>query len=66
MGVFVCNCGINIGGVINVPVLAEYAATLPGVVFSDQNLFTCSADTQDKILNAIKEHHLNRVVVASC
>ncbi|MFZ0050321.1 MAG: FAD-dependent oxidoreductase, partial [Desulfobaccales bacterium] len=66
VGVFVCNCGINIGGVINVPALAEYAATLPGVVFSDQNLFTCSADTQDKILNAIKEHKLNRVVVASC
>jgi len=66
VGVFVCNCGINIGGVINVPVLTEYAATLPGVVFSDQNLFTCSADTQDKILNAIKEHQLNRVVVASC
>jgi heterodisulfide reductase subunit A-like polyferredoxin len=66
VGVFVCNCGINIGGVINVPVLAEYAANLPGVAFSDQNLFTCSADTQDKILDAIKEHHLNRVVVASC
>ncbi len=66
VGVFVCNCGINIGGVINVPELAEYAGTLPGVVFSDQNLFTCSADTQDKILNAIKEHQLNRVVVASC
>ena len=66
VGVFVCNCGINIGGVINVPVLAEYAANLPGVVFSDQNLFSCSADTQDKILDAIKEHHLNRVVVASC
>ncbi len=66
VGVFVCNCGINIGGVINVPALAEYAATLPGVVFSDQNLFTCSADTQDKILNAIKENNLNRVVVASC
>jgi heterodisulfide reductase subunit A-like polyferredoxin len=66
VGVFVCNCGINIGGVINVPQLAEYAATLPGVVFSDQNLFTCSADTQDKILAAIKEHNLNRVVVASC
>ena len=66
VGVFVCNCGINIGGVINVPELAEYAATLPGVVFSDQNLFTCSADTQDKILNAIKENQLNRVVVASC
>jgi heterodisulfide reductase subunit A-like polyferredoxin len=66
VGVFICNCGINIGGVINVPQLTEYAATLPGVVFSDQNLFTCSADTQDKILEAIKENNLNRVVVASC
>ena len=66
VGVFVCNCGINIGGVINVPELTEYAATLPGVVLADQNLFTCSADTQDKILAAITEHKLNRVVVASC
>jgi heterodisulfide reductase subunit A-like polyferredoxin len=66
VGVFVCNCGINIGGVINVPALTEYTATLPGVVFADQNLFTCSADTQDKILEAIKENNLNRVVVASC
>jgi heterodisulfide reductase subunit A-like polyferredoxin len=66
VGVFVCNCGINIGGVINVPKLTEYAASLPGVVFADQNLFTCSADTQGKILDAIKEHKLNRVVVASC
>jgi heterodisulfide reductase subunit A-like polyferredoxin len=66
VGVFVCNCGINIGGVINVPALTEYVATLPGVVLADQNLFTCSADTQDKILNAIKENKLNRVVVASC
>ena len=66
VGVFVCNCGINIGGVINVPVLTEFVATLPGVVFADQNLFSCSADTQDKILAAIKENKLNRVVVASC
>jgi heterodisulfide reductase subunit A-like polyferredoxin len=66
IGVFVCNCGINIGGVIDAPTLAEYAATLPNVVFSDQNLFTCSADTQDKILAAIEEHKLNRVLVASC
>jgi heterodisulfide reductase subunit A-like polyferredoxin len=66
VGVFVCNCGINIGGVINVPALTEYAATLPGVVLADQNLFTCSADTQDKILAAITENNLNRVVVASC
>jgi len=66
VGVFVCNCGINIGGVINVPALTEYVATLPGVTVADQNLFTCSTDTQGKILNFIKEHQLNRVVVASC
>ena len=66
VGVFVCNCGINIGGIINVPALTEFVATLPGVVFADQNLFSCSADTQDKILAAIKENKLNRVVVASC
>jgi heterodisulfide reductase subunit A len=66
VGVFVCNCGINIGGVINVPALTEFVATLPKVVFADQNLFSCSADTQDKILGAIKENKLNRVVVASC
>jgi heterodisulfide reductase subunit A2 len=66
VGVFVCNCGINIGGIINVPKLTEFVATLPGVVLADQNLFTCSADTQDKILEAIKENKLNRVVVASC
>ncbi len=66
VGVFVCNCGINIGGVINVPALTEYVATLPGVTVADQNLFTCSTDTQGKILNFIKEHKLNRVVVASC
>ena len=50
VGVFVCNCGINIGGVINVPALTEYVATLPGVALADQNLFTCSTDTQGKIL----------------
>ncbi len=66
VGVFVCNCGINIGGVINVPKLTEYVASLPHVVLADQNLFTCSADTQDRILEAIKENRLNRVVVASC
>jgi heterodisulfide reductase subunit A2 len=66
VGVFVCNCGINIGGIINVPALTEFVAGLPGVVFADQNLFSCSADTQDKILGAIKENKLNRVVVASC
>jgi len=66
IGVFVCNCGINIGGIVDVPAVREYAATLPGVAFSDDNLFTCSQDTQDKIKDVITEHRLNRVVVASC
>ena len=66
IGVFVCNCGINIGGIVDVPSVQEYAATLPNVVFTDQNLFTCSQDTQEKIKEMIIEHKLNRVVVASC
>ncbi len=66
IGVFVCNCGINIGGVVDVPSVREYAQTLPHVAFADENLFTCSQDTQDKIKEVIKEHDLNRVVVASC
>ncbi|MDY7037543.1 MAG: FAD-dependent oxidoreductase, partial [Thermodesulfobacteriota bacterium] len=66
IGVFVCNCGINIGGIVDVPAVQEYAGKLPNVVFTDQNLFTCSQDTQEKIKEKIKEHGLNRVVVASC
>ncbi|MBU7039494.1 MAG: CoB--CoM heterodisulfide reductase iron-sulfur subunit A family protein [Theionarchaea archaeon] len=66
IGVFVCWCGINIGGIVNVPEVMEYASTLPNVVFVDQNLYTCSQDTQEKIKQAVEEHNLNRVVVASC
>ena len=66
IGVFVCNCGINIGGIVDVPAVAEYAAALPNVVFTDQNLFTCSQDTQEQIKEKIVEHKLNRLVVASC
>ncbi len=66
IGVFVCNCGINIGGFLDVPEVKDYAATLPGVVFADENLYTCSQDTQQKIRDAIAENNLNRVVVASC
>ncbi|NIS70366.1 MAG: FAD-dependent oxidoreductase [Proteobacteria bacterium] len=66
IGVFVCHCGINIGGFVNVPEVMEYARSLPNVVFADQNLYTCSQDTQDRIKEAIQEHGLNRVVVASC
>ena len=66
IGVFVCHCGTNIGGVVNVPGVVEYAKTLPNVVYADDNLFTCSNDTQEIIKEKIKEHNLNRVVVASC
>jgi heterodisulfide reductase subunit A len=66
IGVFVCNCGINIGGVVRVPEVAEYARTLPNVVYVEENLFTCSQDTQDKMTEVIKEQNLNRVVVAAC
>jgi heterodisulfide reductase subunit A len=66
IGIFVCHCGINIGGVVRVPEVKEYAKTLPGVVHVDENLYTCSQDTQEKIKKAIQEHQLNRVVVASC
>lgn len=66
IGVFVCWCGINIGGVVNVPSVAEYTKNLPHVAFVEENLYTCSQDTQDKIKKTIIEYKLNRVVVASC
>ncbi len=66
VGVFVCNCGSNIAAVVDVPALQDYSETLPGVVFTDNNLFTCSQDTQGKIKEKILEERLNRVVVASC
>ena len=66
IGVFVCHCGINIGGVVDVPSVAEYARTLPNVVYAEENLYTCSQDTQDKMKEIIEENRLNRVVVASC
>jgi len=66
VGVFVCRCGSNIARVVDVPSVAEYASTLPYVAHAEENLYTCSTDTQSKIINAIKEKELNRVVVASC
>ncbi len=66
IGVFVCHCGSNIAGVVDVEKLARYAETLPGVVHVERNLFSCSQDTQDKMKSTIKEKGLNRVVVAAC
>ncbi len=66
IGVFVCHCGINIAGVVDVPSVAEYAATLPYVEYATDNLYSCSQDTQETITEIIKEKNLNRVVVAAC
>ena len=66
VGVFICHCGINIGSVVNVPEVVEYVRQLPGVVYAEHNLYTCSQDTQERIASQIHEHGLNRVVVASC
>jgi heterodisulfide reductase subunit A len=66
IGVFICHCGINIGGIVNVPEVVEYAKKLPNVIYAEANLYTCSQDTQEKMREKIKENKLNRVVVASC
>jgi heterodisulfide reductase subunit A len=66
IGVFVCHCGINIGGVVNVPQVVEYAKTLPNVVYAEANIYTCSQDTQKLIREKIEQNKLNRVIVASC
>jgi heterodisulfide reductase subunit A-like polyferredoxin len=66
VGVFVCRCGANIARVVAVSEVTEYAKTLPNVVYAEENLYTCSTDTQNRIIEAIKDNNLNRVVVASC
>jgi heterodisulfide reductase subunit A len=66
IGVFVCHCGINIGGVVNVPEVVKYAKTLPGVAYAEANVYTCSQDTQKLIKEKIQQNKLNRVIVASC
>lgn len=66
IGVFVCHCGSNIAGVVNVEELATYAETLPGVVHAERNLFSCSQDTQEQLVRTIQSKGLNRVVIAAC
>jgi heterodisulfide reductase subunit A len=66
VGVFVCRCGINIAGVVDVPAVAEYAKTLPYVEYTNDNLYSCSQDTQESMSQIIKQKRLNRVVVAAC
>jgi heterodisulfide reductase subunit A len=66
VGVFVCCCGTNIAGFVDVPEVVEFAKTLPFVVYAEKNLFSCSQDTQGQITQVIKEQNLNRVVVSAC
>ena len=66
VGVFVCDCGLNIAGAVDCGAVTEYAETLPDVVCAVRNKYTCADPGQNEIKNAIREHRLNRVVVASC
>jgi len=66
IGVFICCCGTNIAGVVDVESVVAFARNLPGVSYAEQNMFSCSQDSQVKIAGKIKEHGLNRVVVAAC
>ena len=66
IGVFICHCGLNIAGVIDIDELVEYARTLPNVVYVKDNRYTCADPGQDEIRKGIKEYNLNRIVVAAC
>lgn len=66
VGVFLCHCGTNIAGVVDIPRLAEEVKKLPFVAHVEENKYCCSEPGQDAIIKAIKEQNLDRVVVASC
>ena len=66
VGVFICSCGSNIAGVVDVDAVVDYARTLPNVVFAENTIYTCSADSLKLIQERIAEHGLNRVIVSSC
>lgn len=66
IGVFICRCGINIAGVVDTQEVMGWARNFPGVVYTEENLYTCSQDTQERIKEKIREYNLNRVIVASC
>ncbi|MFX1282708.1 MAG: FAD-dependent oxidoreductase [Promethearchaeota archaeon] len=66
VGVFVCHCGHNIASVVDVKAVAEYAETFPNVKYATDPMYACAADTQLLIKEKIKEHNLNRIIVASC
>ncbi|MGD2157634.1 MAG: FAD-dependent oxidoreductase, partial [Anaerolineales bacterium] len=66
VGVFVCHCGSNIAGVVDVEQVVEWSKKLPDVVHADHQMFSCAGNTQGEIEEAIREHAINRVVIAAC
>lgn len=66
IGVFICSCGINIAGIVDVDEVAAYAEQLPHVAYVQNNLFSCSADVQETIMEKIDQFQLNRIVIAAC
>jgi len=66
VGVLVCHCGVNIAGVLDVDELGRYAATIPGVVAARTNMFACSTTGQEELVEMIRGHGLNRLVIAAC
>lgn len=66
IGVFVCHCGINIAGTVDVATVAKYAGGMENVVYHSESLYSCSQDAQEVLKDKIKEHRLNRVVMAAC
>ncbi len=66
IGVFICHCGTNIASVVDVEAVTEYAKGLPGVVYAEHPLYTCSQDSQERMRELIEEHNLNRVVTSAC
>ena len=66
IGVVICHCGANIGRIVDIPAVVEYAKTLPNVSYAGENLFACSTENAKQIADAIKEKGLNRVVLGAC
>ena len=66
IGIFVCHCGTNIAGYLDIDELTKFAAGLPGVIYADHPMYTCAQDSQKQMADLIREHDLNRVVVAAC
>ncbi len=66
IGVFICSCGSNIAGIVDVDAVVDYARTLPNVIHAENTIYTCSADSLKLIQERIAEHGLNRVIVSSC